>query len=207
MVENLFPISSFFKIKFMFKRIFYAVLLFISAATSQCSKTTVDPNALPPETQTGAGTFACKINGKIWNFNNPSGFLNNSPITRWSFDPGIRGGNLEILGFTYDAAGTTETSELDLYGDSLIYKSQIISSRTLNHFAMKYYDFNSVKCQGFSSGPLYDTTNNFYSSGKLNISRLDQSAKVISGTFNYTIYQTGCDTLKITDGRFDIKYQ
>ena len=191
----------------MSKYIFYTALSLIIATTTQCNKTNVNPDGLPPETQTGAGTFACKINGVVWKYNNPSGFLNTSPIARWSFDQSVRGGNLEILGFTYDAAGTTETSELDLYGDSLIYKKEITSSRTLNHFAMTYYNFNSIKCQSFSSGPLYDTTSNFFSSGKLIISRLDQQAKIISGKFSYTIKQTGCDTLKITDGRFDLKYQ
>lgn len=29
---------------------------------------------------------------------------------------------------------------------------------------------------------------------------------IIAGTFDCTIYQTGCDTLRITEGRFDLKF-
>ena len=180
----------------------------LSSSLTQCSKTTVDPNGLPPETQTGAGTFACKINGVVWQWKDADyQFLDTRPKTRWSFDPNKQEGYIEIVGFIYNNATSYAESQLDLYADSLIYKNEIVSSRTLNHFAMKYYNNNSVKCQSYSSGPLYDTTNNFYSSGKLIISKLDQQYKIISGTFYYTIYQTGCDTLKITEGRFDIKYQ
>ncbi len=36
--------------------------------------------------------------------------------------------------------------------------------------------------------------------GEVIITRLD---RIVSGTFNFSLAQTGCDTLKITQGRFD----
>jgi hypothetical protein len=41
--------------------------------------------------------------------------------------------------------------------------------------------------------------------GQLVITRLDMSAGIIAGTFSFTLAQTGCDTIKVTQGRFDKK--
>jgi hypothetical protein len=46
---------------------------------------------------------------------------------------------------------------------------------------------------------------NHYRRGTLTITRLDLAAHVISGTFEFTLYQPGCDTVKVTQGRFDKK--
>ena len=59
----------------MVKYFFYVVLLFVSATTTHCTKTSTTPddsNSLPPETQTGVGTFACKINGVVWKYKDPT---------------------------------------------------------------------------------------------------------------------------------------
>jgi len=39
----------------------------------------------------------------------------------------------------------------------------------------------------------------------LTISRLDLQAGVISGTFAFTLYKPGCDSIRVTQGRFDKK--
>ena len=213
MIQNLFPISSFFKVKFMFKHIFYAVLLFVSTMTTQCSKTTTavpdDPNALPPETQTGANTYACKINGVVWKYKDPDyQSTGSSPKTRWRFDSSTNGGGFFIAGFRY-LDGTNNDDLLTLGIDSILTKKEFVLNPTIKNFNLIYTNSKSLKkdCNQFGTLPFYDTTSNYYSSGNLFITKLDQNSKIISGTFNCTIYQTGCDTLKITEGRFDIKYQ
>ena len=212
MIQNLFPISSFFKIKFMFKHIFYAVLLFVSATTIQCTKTSTTPddsNTLPPETQTGAGTFACKINGVVWKYKNPNyEFLSTKPVTSWEFDPTYNNGYLSISGVRYKD-GINETDLLDLDSDSLTtFKERNSNNIGKYHFGMRYtiYDTKSALCNDYITTRLIDNSPDFYSSGKLTITRLDQTARILSGTFNATIKQMNCDTLKITDGRFDLKY-
>ena len=37
------------------------------------------------------------------------------------------------------------------------------------------------------------------------ITRLDRQAGVVSGTFWFTLYKSGCDSIRVTDGRFDRK--
>ena len=209
MIQNLFSIPSFFNIKFMFKHIFYAVLLFISATTTQCSKTTVDPNGLPPETQTGAGTFACKINGVVWRFKDPNyEFLSTKPVTSWIFDPNDRKGYLRISGLYYSTSGSVENN-LIIGADSLTEKKVRITNGDPYGFGFVYdnYSNSTSKCQTITSQRIYDTTSMFFSNCGLVLTKLDLNAKIISGTFYGTVKQSGCDTLKITDGRFDLKYQ
>ena len=207
MVQNLFSISSFFKIKFMFKHIFYAVLLFISATITQCGKTTVDPNGLPPATQTGTGTFACLINGAVWQYKNADNFYT-SPKTRWEFDPNYLGGYLYIGGIRY-VDGTNSTDLLSLVSDSLILKKEKIINKPNLEFGVRFIrnEYNVNECKDYSTAPINDSSKNFFSSGKLTLTKLDQNARIISGIFYCKIYQTGCDSLKITEGRFDLKYQ
>jgi hypothetical protein len=42
-----------------------------------------------------------------------------------------------------------------------------------------------------------------YHKGTLTITRLDLQAGIISGTFEFTLAKPGCDTVRITQGRFD----
>lgn len=53
---------------------------------------------------------------------------------------------------------------------------------------------------------MIDSTKNFYRQDNLNFTKIDLSAGIIAGTFDCTIHQTGCDTLRITEGRFDLKF-
>ena len=39
----------------------------------------------------------------------------------------------------------------------------------------------------------------------LNITRYDLQAGIVSGTFNFVLAKPGCDTVKVTHGRFDYK--
>ena len=45
----------------------------------------------------------------------------------------------------------------------------------------------------------------YYRRGKLIITRLDKQAGIISGTFSFTLYKPGCDSIRVTNGRFDRK--
>ena len=194
----------------MLKYIFYTALFLIIATTTQCNKTNVDPDGLPPETQTGAGTFACKINGVVWKYKDPNyEFLSTKPKTRCEFDPSYQNGNLYIGGVQY-LDGINEDNFLVVSADSLLtFKERAANNVGKFHFGMEYTLYNSSNstCTDFSTTRLIDKTSNFFSNGKLIITKLDQTTRIISGTFYATIYQTGCDTLKITDGRFDLKYQ
>ena len=179
----------------------------LSTSLTQCSKTTVDPNGLPPETQTGAGTFACKINGVVWQYKNADNFYT-TPKTRWEFDPTMYGGYLSIGGIRY-SDGINADAILSLVADSLLTnKEKTVNKYYGIDYGINYINYSSTNrvCREFYTTPIIDSSKNFYSSGKLTLTKLDQNARIIAGTFYCTIYQTGCDTLRFTEGRFDLKY-
>jgi len=177
----------------------------LSTSLTQCSKTTVDPNGLPPATQTGAGTFACKINGVVWQYKNADNFYT-TPKTHWEFDPNYLGGYLYIGGARY-SDGSFENDALLLASDSLNFINEKNINSSHFEFSIRYIDYaqNNRVCGTIDSYPA-DTTIKALSSGKLNITRLDKTSRIISGTFYCSIQQAKCDTLKITEGRFDLKY-
>ncbi|NJO00911.1 MAG: hypothetical protein HC880_03765 [Bacteroidia bacterium] len=41
--------------------------------------------------------------------------------------------------------------------------------------------------------------------GELTITRFDLDARIIAGLFEFTLAKPGCDTIRITEGRFDMK--
>ncbi|WP_460617857.1 Riean_0653 family protein [Hymenobacter ruber] len=64
------------------------------------------------------------------------------------------------------------------------------------------YSSGGVQPCGF----MYDSRDVTYRKATLNITRFDINSRIIAGTFDAIIARTGCDTLKITQGRFDAKF-
>jgi hypothetical protein len=42
--------------------------------------------------------------------------------------------------------------------------------------------------------------------GQITLTRFDEVARIASGRFACTLYKPGCDTLRVTDGRFDVRF-
>ena len=168
-------------------------LLFIF---SSCPKNGTNPTTnpqLPPATQTGANTFGCLVNGKVWLPNR-----NNGPSLEVQYYRGL---------FLLTAANQKDSQSVSW------------AYQTIN--ALGTYYFKSAPITGGGSGSeFYDINSNcdFKSNIKdsintyITITKLDSLNRIISGTFNM-IYLPAintmrgtCDTVKITNGRFDAKY-
>ena len=52
----------------------------------------------------------------------------------------------------------------------------------------------------------FNQLNDVTSAGRLTITKLDRTNRIISGTFNAILSKVGCAEIKITDGRFDMKF-
>ncbi len=59
--------------------------------------------------------------------------------------------------------------------------------------------------RGIPCDLLGNRSTNTFSKGTLTITRLDLQAGVVAGTFSFLLAKPGCDTLRITQGRFDKK--
>ena len=139
---------------------------------------------LPPLTTTGENTFGCLVNGEAMAVIN-------------SFDQvAIYQGSKIQFGARF------ETSEIDRnITIVLLDPLEINTSYGLTNFPTHRAKFrqviNSTSCE-------YDYENTF--DGFVGFSKIDRSNFIISGTFEFSSVTTECDTVHITDGRFDMQY-
>jgi len=175
------------------KKLILFTLLFTSLL-SCCDNDDNEANeVLPPATQTGAGTFACKINGQSF-IDTSGGYFNCFyQLIDGEYFFGI-GGNDE------DYANTNTPWSISL-GTT---KKTISENEVLP--LLEIIDGNASGDGGFS----FSNTNNQSSStssqytGELTITKLDFTNHIVSGTFWFNIkHPTTGATVEIREGRFD----
>ena len=184
-------------------RICLYVLLLALGSCSSCKKD-VDPiSQLPPETQTGANTAGCLINGVAW-------IPNGSP---WSgiksiYFAGIRDEFLIInLNFYYESASGSYQEYISL----CINDYKTLGERTLNSNTVAYPNTFGVRPKDYGcytrrnvSESNYMTTTEFV--GKVNLKVFDEAKKIVSGTFEFdAIDPVTKKVVSIRNGRFDGK--
>ena len=166
------------------KKFQYLILLnAMCIVLSACNKIHVEPS-LPAETQIGAKTFGCKVNGKVWVADAPF------PLIRLS--GGWYKGSIYIMG-TNNSGNTRQT----------IYLRRINTITTgtyiLNNSINEQANLTNLKtaCDYYT-----DSLN----TGHLTITRLDTINGIISGRFDFKVKQAGCPDIQVTEGRFDYNY-
>jgi hypothetical protein len=139
-----------------------------------------DIPGLPPKTQTGAETFGCMINGQPWTLgpSNPC-FL----CPRLVLDLGAGTFNLRA-------------NDKDYF---MVIGGPITGVGTFRQSVGFNFNRNNASCR-------FSRANTTYEQGEVVITRFDTQARIVSGTFEGVLYQPGCDTVKLTNGRFDIKF-
>lgn len=173
------------------KKIF--LLLLTSFAISCCNKDN-DPqpvselDKLPPATQTGANTFGCLLDGVAFLPDN----LPNSTNYFYQFT----GGNY------YFVIGASYHKNNDLYVVTLrTEKKQIFQGQTYDLY--EWVDGNAIGNYTKNNLELYTSHSN---TGKLTITKLNETNKIASGTFWFDIQDSNGIVHQIRDGRFDIQY-
>ena len=175
-------------------------LLYLALTTlTQCSKCKQDDPApldqLPPATQTGANTFGCLVNGQVYIPQGNTGTSNFSVL----YEPGPMGANLNIQTYSINKN-----------------RRQFVNLSCGPVTQSRAYSLNIPVVEGTASytdtslpSPCSAYIGNMppvYRKGRLTITRLDNNAGIIAGTFEVTFAVPGCDTLKITQGRFDARF-
>jgi len=180
------------------KFIKYILLLAMVAGFTQCCKekpnVSNDVPGLPPATQTGANTLGFLLNGVPWT---PAG-NNGTANLSIDFDPGINNGGMGISGYRVIAAGNVEYLGIGIT-DSLNFKTAPFSLLLYNK-SIYSIRFLRNSCDYLWTDTLIKT------SGNITISKLDRIENIIAGTFSAVLIKPGCDTIKITNGRFDMKF-
>ncbi|MCY7291222.1 MAG: hypothetical protein LH615_03475 [Ferruginibacter sp.] len=164
-----------------------------SAIFASCKKDKTDEEQLPPITQTGANTFGCLINGKIYT---PKGFQQNKPNFNIIVDPGFQG-NLDLRTFSIE----NEIQSAFGFSSFNINSASTYNLDTSQVFPYFSKDINSPVCY-------FTSSNANYHKGVLIITRYDLTNRIISGEFNFKLYDPSisCDTIRITQGRFDKQF-
>jgi hypothetical protein len=173
----------------------FIAVAFLAALTGQCKKDSApapdNPYGLPNATQTGANVFACRINEENFISNNYSG-------TKKHVTAQLINDTLYIAG---SPLNSNSNWTLLFVINKNIQEKKTYSVNTINATSTVITD--STACLGITFNIQQ------YSSfkGEIMIANFNSSEKIISGTFDCIVPIKNCDTLKITDGRFDIKYQ
>ena len=163
------------------KVIFAALIILIAFS---CKK----GDLLPKPTQTGANMMAAKVNGKVWQHRGCIGCMG----LRVNYDDRI------LFGITGDNP------------DQKIGITLIISSlKSIGTYDLKLEGSNNNFGELYNSKEniIYLTSNS--NTGKVTITKIDLTKKIISGTFEFTAEDENnpSNTIRVTDGRFDVPFQ
>ncbi len=174
-----------------FKFLLSAFLITTLFTFNQCKKDKItepapdNPYGLPNATQTGANIFACRVNGVSW-ISKTDIYNLGASISNDTLNLGGGGGGLLMNGLGFSIKQIQQ-------GQSYLLNTTIYPSGNV---------FITNAINSCVSGTLNART----ISGTLILTIYDLTNKIVSGKFSCTIPIPQCDTLKITDGRFDIKY-
>ena len=176
----------------------WLLLLALCSIFASCKKDKTETNSvdqLPPATQTGANTFGCLVNGNVYV---PTGYNGTGrPNPHIQYDLNLNG-------------RPTQGITADRIVNSMYAGSILVAFRNLDHLGTYLtpddFNFSSdwTKVIGNCSTIAFDSTIQKW--GKGIITKLDIPNRIISGTFDFKFKTLQCDTVFITDGRFDIKF-
>lgn len=181
---------NFRKIRIVKKIIF---LLVITMSLACCNDDdnitpTIPVLQLPPETQIGANTFGCLIDGEVFK----PGLTNNSYNCFY-----------QLVDNEYYFLVTANNSNSNITKGVFVgtEKKTISQGQTLNLFERT--DGNAWATYFLNTDPY---TTNTLNTGELKITKLDFTNNIVSGTFWYDIQDNLGGIHRIREGRFDMQF-
>jgi hypothetical protein len=179
------------------------ILLFpVLLLNAKCNKDKPEaPSVLPPITQEGKNTFGCKVNGEVW-----------VPYYKC-------GGTGNPCGeIAVDVYPLIIQNKLPVQIDINVGKRNKDNSQTFFQINTKQgiglyttgNKIDSLKIEFYGlSGSLIPYTNNIGSNSSVNkfeITKLDTVNRIISGIFEGTLFKSLSDSVRISEGRFDLRF-
>jgi hypothetical protein len=138
---------------------------------------------LPPATQVGKNTFGCIVNGKA-----------------------------VVAPTTVDVTAVYQQGILQIGGGALNPQYSVglvLYEKNYGLISVRTYPANNYPDSFCTTSYQKDTVTYCQDQafeGSITITKIDRTGYIISGLFEFTAAAKDCDTLKITSGRFDIKY-
>ena len=146
-----------------------------------CKKDKVKPvDQLPPATTTGANTWGCLVNGEVW-----TGETASQMRADWTTSDLLYAtmGRANWLSVIFPDTTHRASQQPGIY--PLVRGGNPGNYARLTNMGRSYRPEDLIK-------------------GTAQITRLDRQAGIISGTFSFIMSSTPGDTVRVTDGRFDI---
>jgi len=178
-------------LQILYTALFCSCISLESCTLSDDPKPKTELEKLPAITQEGKDTFGCLVNGKAWFTTSITNATSNYQL-----------GSLQLSAvIDKPSHQSISISLLEDIGDPVLTIGEYDLAPSAEYNPWVGF-FISLTCYyGGSSATRDDTID-----GKLTITRFDKTIYIISGLFEFTTVHNGCDTLKITNGRFDIRY-
>ena len=154
---------------------------------ASCKEEAADPiSQLPPATQTGAETFGCLVNGEAWTPKGRVGVLSN-------LTEDYNNGTFNVSVFR---SVNGKRQSMGIFVADTLTQPGIYPLNDYENQAGTFADEITL-CS-------YDNDGITEHSGSLKISKLDIPNRIITGTFEVTLTRPDCDTIRVTEGRFDL---
>ena len=195
----------------MLRRILF-ITFFVTALLTcsfySCKKHTSQPanpvDKLPALTQTGANTFGCLVNGQVVVIHQPFGDLEPDYGCQYQLIYST------VNGYSFNVYGTNKQDgchfkSVDIGLDSIQLEETTYSLNTsIVHYGRHGLVDISTACP---PSPLLTYITDSTISGQLTITHFDQQNQIVSGTFWFNAVESNRgDTVRVTDGRFDMHY-
>lgn len=155
--------------------------LFVLFLITSCESLINPEPELPPITTEGKNTFGCLVNGEVWL---PKGGINN-PKLNVSLS---NSGEFELQAFRDADRETIQLYFIDCCDENL--------NSEINSFPFSAAAANLGDC-------FFETDS---SAGHFEILEYSPRDFIMAGTFEFTI-EDECDTIRVTEGRFDVRYR
>lgn len=177
----------------------FTIFTFIVLTSIQCrkNKPTNPIDQLPPETQTGANTFGCLIDGKVFK---PKGDPFGGPIKKASYQF-LNGG------FYFGISGIDKSNPEDVIDVGLRADSIVLGTGT---FSLTKYGSKGFFGGGVGHNKISQMRIDYYTNdtqtGQLIIKHFDTVNQIVSGTFWFDAKNTNGEIVQVREGRFDMPY-
>jgi len=177
-------------------KILHLILFLGLALNTSCNSDDDQPqnpiDKLPPATQTGEQTFGCLINGEAFI---PDNFGMGRPNAFYQFVNGSY-----TLGISASYSGGEHLESVAI--GAIDVEPIIASTYNLKELESGNY-FGRYSIRG---GLLLNKITTKSLPGNLIITNFDPENFIISGTFEFTVFDNDGKEIKVTDGRFDMLY-
>ncbi|WP_304067358.1 DUF6252 family protein [Pedobacter glucosidilyticus] len=180
------------------KTLKYIIILisYFSLSASSCKKDKTGIDALPAATQEGRNTFGCLVNGEVFIARSRGGFGPPYFECDYSFISGTNSFRFYLRGT--DKIRSSNSNSIIIYSTGI----SLISDTKLNLEELK--DGNASARYSETLIDEYNTS--AISKGEITITKLDESKRILSGTFWFDAVNEAGEKIKVREGRFDMKY-